>query len=351
MLRTEIDKAVEESSRKLLEVSIPPVRRWLLECVLHKGPEDLSLQRAMAESEHYPPRVKLLETLREDGTWPIPASRRVMEDRGPGPPYGWTSVTVLRNLYMLYEYGATRETGRVEAAVERILTWQDESGFIRGPELDTFPRAHHNGLALGILMRYGCDRDPRTRAIVRWLLKTQRRDGGWNIPYHQDVKYLPEYRHMRVPEFVRLVNQGGVPGYDAELYSDVPSCIWSTVGALRGLAWVKPMAKNPEVKRACGYVLDNFFKRNYHGNFNKSERSWTVLKFPTYLGSGLTALDSLEYLGMGPEEQRMERPIKWLLGARAKDGFWYRSERPHPIDDQWISVTALMVLRYFSDMH
>ncbi len=351
MLKVEIDKAVEESSSKLLKISIAPVRRWLLEYVLCKDREDTSLQRAIAESEHYPPRIKLLETLREDGTWPIPASRKVIEDAGPGPPYGWTSVTILRNLYMLYEYCATRDTGRIDAAVERILGWQDEAGYIRGPELDTFPRVYHNGLALGIVARYGRENDPRADALVRWLLKTQRRDGGWNIPYLQDVKYLPEYKHMRVSDFIRLVNKGGAPRYDPERYYDVPSCIWSTVGAIRGLAWIKPQARNPDVKRACGYVLDNFFKRNYHGNFNRSERSWTVLKFPTYFGSGLTALDSLIYLGMGPEDERMERPMKWLLGARAADGFWYRSERPHPIDDQWVTVTALMILKYYSDMY
>lgn len=139
MLKAEIDKVVDESSSRLLKASIPPVRRWLLEFVLHKGREDIALQRAIAESEHYPPRLRLLETLREDGTWPIPASRKMVEDAGPGPPYGWTSVTILRNLYMLYEYCATRDTGRIDVAVERIMGWQDEAGYIRGPERDTFP--------------------------------------------------------------------------------------------------------------------------------------------------------------------------------------------------------------------
>ncbi len=92
------------------------------------------------------------------------------------------------------------------------------------------------------------------------------------------------------------------------------------------------------------FVLDNFFRRNYHTSFNHSERNWTMLKFPVHHGSGLTALDCLGYLGFGPNDERMDKPIRWLMSMRKSDGFWYRSMRPHHLDDQWITVTALAVL-------
>ncbi len=348
-LTAEMRRVVDESARRLLKDSVPPVRTWLLEYIMDKGREDLALQRAFAEAERFPPRVKLIKTLREDGTWPIPTSRRVVEDAGPGPPYGWTYMTMLRNLYMLFEYRAPREEGHIDAAVERILGWQHEDGYIMGPDPDTIPRPHYNGLALAVACRYGRERDPRTKAIVRWLLRSQRRDGGWVIPYLQDVKYLPQYKHMRVGEFVRLVRRGDVPEYDASMYYDIPSCAWSTVGAMRGIAWDPTQIGSRDSRRGCMFILDSFFRRNHHANFNKSERNWTILKFPTYHGSGLTAMDTLMYMGIRLDEKRMERAVRWLMGARSTDGYWYRSERPHPLDDQLVTVTALMILKYLSD--
>jgi hypothetical protein len=320
----------------------------LLEYVLDKDVEDTQVKDALAECESYPPRVKLLESLREDGTWPIPTYRKIAEDSGPGPPYGWTYITMLRNLYMLYEYCVPKESGHIEAALDRMLSWQHEDGYIQGPELDGIPRPHYNGLALGMLLRFGMEKDPRTDRLAHWLLGQQRHDGGWNIRYLQDVKYLPEYRNLRLSDFVDMVRAGDVSGYDSDNFRDVPSCIWSSVGALRGLAWDRIYIADKRVARGGSFVLDRFFKRNYHANFFQAERNWTMLKYPTFYGSGLTALDVIAYLGFNLNDQRMEKPTRWLLNARRSDGLWHRSERPHPIDDQWISVTALMVLHYIS---
>ena len=98
MRGTELDQAIDQSAQRLLKVAVPPVRFWLLTYIMQKGPEDHDVQKALDESKRYSPRVKLLEKLREDGTWPISSQRKAQEDAGPGPPYGWTYITMLRNL-------------------------------------------------------------------------------------------------------------------------------------------------------------------------------------------------------------------------------------------------------------
>lgn len=351
MLRAEIDRIVEESSRRLYQISIPPVRCWLLDGVLCKDREDSVMQKALAETERYPPRVKLLSTLREDGTWPISKQRKAEEGKGPGSPFGWTSTTAIRNLYMLYEYFTPPGTGHMDVALENILRWQHDDGYIMGPEPDMLPRPAHNGLALCVLYRFKKGSDPRVGKIIRWLLENQRYDGGWSIPYIQDARYLPEYRYMGMPEFIRKVQAGKVPKCSAEESKNIPSCIWSTLGVLRGLNWSETHRQSRNVMRGGDFILDHFFKRNYHSSFYHSEKNWTMLKFPVYNGSGLTAIDCLEYMGFGPDDPRMEKPIRWLMSMRHGDGFWYRSVRPHNIDDQWITVTALMVLAYYSRMY
>ncbi|MGD9962682.1 MAG: hypothetical protein AB7S97_02110 [Thermoplasmata archaeon] len=351
MLRTEVDKAVEGTAAKLNQTAVPPVRRWVLEYVLWKEKTDPALTRAIEECKTYRPLLKLLESQRPDGTWPISTPRRIEEEAGPGPPYGWTQITMVRNLYMLFEYWATRDMGHIEDSLELLLSWQGEDGLIRGPERDDIPRPYNYGLTLGAFLKFGMKGDMRVERLLQGLLKLQRHDGGWNIPYIQDMRYLPDYKYMKRDEFLRLKVEGRLPDYDPSDYEDVPSCIWTTLGALRGISMYRSLTGEKRVKKAAEFVLDRFFKRNHHSSYYMSEHNWTMLKFPTYYGSGLTALDTLVHLGFGPEDERMEKPIKWLLGARAKDGLWHRSERPHPLDDQWISLVSLEILGQFRDLY
>ncbi len=350
-LKTEIDRIIEESSRKLYQISIPPVRCWLLDGVLYKGREDSAYQKALAECERYPPRVKLLNTLREDGTWPISKQRMIEEDAGPGPPFGWTSTMVLRNLYLLYEYFTPPGTGYTDNALERILERQHEDGYILGPEQDMLPRPARNGLAMCVLYRFKKERDPRVRKLVQWIVDSQRHDGGWNIPFIQDARYRDEYKYLPIDEFVAMVKRGEVAACTAEESRTIPSCIWSTLGALRGLNWSDSLREDKKFRSGGDFLLNSFFKRNYHTNFYYSEKNWTMLKFPVYYGSGLTAIDCLEYMGFGPDDPRMEKAIRWLISMRRSDGFWYRSIRPHILDDQWITVTALMILAFYLRMY
>ncbi|MEM0344193.1 MAG: hypothetical protein QXU73_08140, partial [Thermoplasmata archaeon] len=97
----EIDRVVSETSRKLLQVAVPPVKYWLLVDTLGFDHDDPLVRRTVEECKVWPPRVKILETLRPDGTWPISKARKMAEDAGPGPPVGWTYITMLRNLQLL----------------------------------------------------------------------------------------------------------------------------------------------------------------------------------------------------------------------------------------------------------
>ncbi len=350
-MRQEINAAIEHSSVRLEKIAVPPVKFWLQVYVQGMDREDARVQRTLDDAKRYPPRVKLLNALREDGTWPISKQRMAMEEAGPGPPYGWTYITIIRNLVVLHEYCVSSDEGFVDNALDKLLTWQNVDGYIEGPSTDMIPSPFYNGMALSTFMKFDRPRnDPRVAKLIDWLMRMQRHDGGWNIPYIQDVKLLPQYRHMKMGEFIDLVRRGDIP-YDPRAFRNVPSCYWSTVGALTGLAWIPDDPTDPRIKdivRGGDFVLDGFFKKNNHSSFNKSEKHWTTLKYPTYYGSGYWAMGSLLYLGFGPGDRRTEKPIRWLLQARAKDGFWYHKERPHKLQDQWLTVSILMVLRHYS---
>lgn len=341
---TEISKLVDETARKLCQMASPPVRYYLLTGIWERPQEDMLVSRALEECRRYPPRVKLLQTLREDGTWPISVSHRKEEEAGRGPPYGWTYITMLRHLNDLADYLTSREEGRVETALEKILGWQTDEGYIPGPWDVSFALPQFNGYALRMLIRFGMEKDPRVRKLIRWTLDSQRPDGGWRVPYLEDVKYDPKYRLMRQSVFLDLVRDNKVHPYDPKDYDNIPSCIWTTMMIVRGLTHSMELSRREETRRGAEFFLDRFFQRNYHPLFFQSPTHWTKLRDPTYYGSGLCALDLLTWLGFGAEDSRMHRPVKWLLDSRSSDGFWHRSERPDPRKAEWITEAALCVL-------
>jgi hypothetical protein len=345
---SEIERVVQESTRKLLQVSVPSIKYWLLVDALERDQSDPLVQRAVAECKVYPPRLKLIRTLREDGTWPLSRSRKAAEDAGPGPPVGWTYITMLRNLQLLEDMCTDRSEGFISCALEKILSWQKKEGYILGPYHDLFPLPHFNGYAIRNLNIYGMQDDPRVKKLANWLLSIQRHDGGWVIPYQEDVKYLPEYRQMKMPDFMELVRKGETPKSDPKGFKDVPSCIWTTMMVIRGLARDKANRRRREILRGADFFLDRFFKANRHEAYYHSEKNWTQLKYPPYFGSGLGALYTLTVLGYGPGDERMEKPIRWLLDARHSDGFWWQSDRPHMQKDLWISELAIEVLHRYS---
>jgi len=348
MAADEIARVVEQSSRKLFQISSPPVRYWLLTQVLKRREEDAVLQQTVEECAKYRPKMKLLSKLRPDGTWPIPKHKEFAEKAGPGPPIGWTFRTMLWNLFLLAEYRSSIREGYVNASLNKMLSWQRPEGYIPGPWTDCFPLPYFNGHALHLLIRFGMEKDARVKKLIKWELSMQRADGGWNIPFLMDVHYLPEYRGMRIRDFIEFIRTADKSKFDLEKFEDIPSCIWTTMLVVWGLAESEKLSRSRAVKKGAEFFLNRFFKRNYHSTYYMSESHWTRLNYPIHFGSGLMALDILTKLGYGPDDPRMEKPIGWLVGARSSDGMWSQSLRPHPERDQWITLYALRTLARYS---
>jgi hypothetical protein len=346
----DIRSLVGQSSRMLYPISHPPVKYWLMTQVMELSDDDEELEECLRNCMNYKPKVKLLQKLRPDGTWPIPVHKKAAEDAGPGPPIGWTYRTILWNLFTLSEYKTSREEGHVNVALRNMLRWQTSRGDIPGPWTDAFTLPYFNGYALHNLLVFGLEKDPGVRRLMNWLLTEQRPDGGWIIPFLMDVHTLPEYRWMRMWNFIDYVRERGESMFDRSALLQIPSCHWSTMLVIWGLAESTRWRKSKQVKRGAELILDRFFKKNPHFTYYKSESHWKKLRYPTRFGSGLMALDILTKLGYGPDEPRMEKPINWLISARGANGLWSQSERPTPEKDQWISLIALRTLHRYASL-
>jgi len=335
---------VEQSSRRLLQVSIPPVRFWLLRDVMDRGESDILFRRTIEECELFPARLKLLNAIREDGAWPILKHQKKQEEKEGGAPMGWTYSTMLTNLYKLLQMRTERSEGRVEVSLERILGWQTDEGYIPGTWIDLFPIPYWNAFAAHDLIRFGMGDDPRVEKLVSWLVSMQRLDGGWNIPYYEDVKYLPQYRRLSPEEFVKVLAKEGVDKHDPKSLQQFPSCIWSTVQVLWGLVESQDLASSRKIRQGGHFILERFLERNPHPSFYPTANHWYVFRYPPSTGGGLPALQVLTRLGFGPDDPRMDRAIRWLVEQRGDDGFWHRTLGAHPTSDQWITLIALQVL-------
>lgn len=351
MLADEIERIINESGRKLLQSASPSVKFWLYTHVFSKDREDAVVQRTLVECEKYPPRRRLLESIREDGTWPTPRTER--DDKNHMPPRSADPelVTVYRNLVRLLHFVTTPEDEGVDRALERLLRGQSKDGCLEGPMMHGFPQPHYNGYALYILFGFYREHDPRALKASDWLMTLQRRDGGWNMPYLQDLRYLPEYQQLTMDEFVRLMKSDDRPDYDPRSVASMPSCHWTTMTVLWGLANNPSNRKDRRVQKGADFLLSRFFKKNPHSNYYERAGNWTTLRYPNNKCGGLAALEVLTVLGKGPNDTRMERPIEWLLSERYRDGFWTESNRPHMERDQWLTLGALEVLRDYSRNH
>lgn len=347
MLATEIEKIIDESSRKLLQSASPSVKFWTYTHVLGKDREDVVVQRTLDECKRYPPRTNLLKSIGEDGTWPI--SRRARYDeRVSSRSVDPDMITVYRNLLRLLHFVTMPEDEGVDRALERLLRGQSKEGCLVGPMTHGLPQPHYNGFALYILCGFFKEHDPRVVRASDWLMSQQRRDGGWSMPYLQDLRYLPEYQGMTSDEFVELMRSDDRSEYDPRSMTSIPSCHWTTMVVLWGLANNPPNRKDSRLQKGADFLLSRFFERNPHPNFYESRNNWTKLRYPNYRCGGLAALEVLTLLGKGPDDARMEKPMKWLLSERYRDGLWTESNRPHGERDQWLTLGALEVLRDYS---
>ncbi|MGD9963140.1 MAG: hypothetical protein AB7S97_04495 [Thermoplasmata archaeon] len=348
MLVDDINRVVDESASRLLQSSSPSVRYWTLKDIMGKDREDAIVQRVLEECEKYPPRLQIIRKIGSDGTWSVPRTSERDEASYARAPEYVVHMTMLKNLLKILHFVTEPGDPRVDRSLERLLSWQTPEGYIEGPMTHGFPQPHYNGYALYLLVGFSADEDPRLSKLAEWLMSTQRKDGGWNMPYIQDIRYRPEYKDIGMSEFVKLMQTDERDRHDPRRMQEIPSCHWTTVMVLWGLNEMLWSRRSRCVEKGADLVLSRFFQKNPHPNFYESEKNWEALKYPNNKCSGLAALDVLTKAGKGPDDPRMEKPIRWLISSRQRDGYWSESDRPHTETGQWITLMALWVLKQYA---
>jgi prenyltransferase/squalene oxidase-like repeat protein len=154
----------------LLDTKEPSVRIRCLTEVLGRSADDPEVVAATAEQGRSGWGHEILSRQLPDGQWDAPStsSRDLYV-----PKYIATNWRLL----VLSDLGFSRAQPGIARAAEVVLrTEAGPTGQLGGSESEVC----YTGNAVRMMTRFGYGDDPRVRAALRWLLDTQKSDGGWH---------------------------------------------------------------------------------------------------------------------------------------------------------------------------
>ncbi len=257
-----------------------------------------------------------------DGHWTTPGTSARELYRPKYTATNWFSI-------VLADLGATRTDPRIERAATLLLDrWSEADGILSGHGGEVC----YTGNAIRTLVRFGYLDHPVVQQSIDWIVREQKRDGGWN-------------------------------------------CFPSQKGTLDGWEGLAALAEIPEPERSEA-VRDSiergaefYLKRNLMDEGHPGYAPWLRLHYPNHFFYDLlVGLRILTRLGYG-SDRRLGKAERWLLSKRLRDGTWAidatqpdwdpgeaaRYGFPGPefplllelpgLRSRWVTVEALSVLR------
>jgi len=299
--------------------SDPSVRVRVLREVLGRPEDDPAVVRAQGEIGRKGWAAKILAEQLPEGHWVTKGTSAFELYR---PKYVATNWMLL----VLADLGLSKKNPRIRKAADlflrRFSVPQGDLGGRIGEVCIT-------GNAVRALVRFGYLKDPRLQPAIDWLVRHQKKDGGWH-------------------------------------------CFRSSVGtldcweALSAFAALPPGSRTPAIERSIERGAEFYLERNLFREGRAPYPPWFRLHYPVhYYYDILVGLDVLTSLGYG-DDPRMRPALDRLERMRNRDGSWnmdalhpdtedpgYQVRGPfYPLGlevagrpSRWITTTALAVLK------
>jgi hypothetical protein len=279
----------------------------------------------------YEAAQRLIGRQQADGSWRYPGSK----GRDPGSGIRYDLLETYRSLRVLVEmHGCDRAHPALARAVEFVFSCQTDEGDIRGIIGSQYMPYYH-GAILELLVKAGCQDDPRLEKGLRWLLDMRQDDGGWYVP----AQGVPPKQKTHA-----LWHGPPVQPDRARPFSHL-----ATGMALRAFAAHPGHFRRPEAIKAGECLKGRLFKADRY-NDRKGREYWLKLQFPFWWTTLLTALDTLARLGFGKEDPDVARGLEWFLTNQAEDGLWgtgYGSGPRAEENRRWVGLAACRALKAF----
>jgi hypothetical protein len=296
----------------------PSVRFRVLRDLLDRPEDDPAVVRAHKEIGRKGWAARILREQHARGHWVTPGT-------SAGELYRPKYVASNWRLLVLSDLGMTRKHPRVAKAASLFLRRFSASGDLGGKASEVCM----TGNAVRMLTRFGYLKDPRVKPAIDWLVRHQKKDGGWHC-FRSATGTLDSWE------------------------------------ALAAFAALPPNSRTPEIRRAIERGAEFFLKRRLFQEGSPVYRPWLRLHYPVhYYYDILVGLDVLTSLGYGGNA-RMGPALDRLEGMRNQNGSWnmdalhpdtedpnYQFRGPvYPLEleapgrpSRWITTTALTVLK------
>ena len=303
----------------------PSVRLRVLRDVLDRPEDDPALGRAKKEIGRKGWAAKILSEQHPDGQWATKGTSAFELYR---PKY----VSTNWRLLVLADLGLTGKNPRIRKAVALFLRRYAGSKTARSPSGGLGYRGSEvcfTGNAARMLVRFGYLGDPRVQPAIDWLVRHQKKDGGWHC----------------FPSKVGTLD------------------CWEALSAFGELP---PGSRTPAIERSIERGAEFYLERNLFREGRAPYPPWFRLHYPVhYYYDILVGLDVLTFLGYG-DDPRMGPALDRLEKMRNPDGTWnldahhpdsedpvYQFRGPfYPLGlevpgrrSRWITTTALAVLK------
>ncbi|HYS99862.1 MAG TPA: hypothetical protein VEO20_04285 [Thermoplasmata archaeon] len=297
----------------------PSVRVRVLRDLLERPEDDAELVRAQQQIGRKGWAAKILREQHPHGQWATSGTSAAELYR---PKYVATNWRLL----VLSDLGLTKKHPRIAKGMNLLVRRR----FLPAGELGRIgSEVCITGNAVRMLLRFGYTKHPHLRPAIDWLVRYQKKDGGWH-------------------------------------------CFRSSTGtldcweALAAFAALPPASRSPEVHRSIERGAEFYLSRALFREGATPYRPWFRLHYPVhYYYDLLVGLDVLTSLGYG-DDRRMRPALDRLEAMRNRDGSWnldalhpdtedpnYQVRGPfYPLGlevpgrpSRWITTTALTVLQ------
>ena len=226
--------------------------------------------------------ASILRTQWPDGHWLTPGTSGEDLYRPKYIATNWFAI-------ILADLGMTRADPRIRRTAEMILDrWSAREDELTGRDAEICI----TGNAVRTLIRFGYLEHPAVQASIAWIVRTQKRDGGWH-------------------------------------------CFRSRTGTLDSWEGLAALAEIPEdrrdeaVRRSIERGAEFFLERRLMKEGSVRYPPWFRIHYPNhYFYDVLVGLRILTRLGYGAD-RRLVPALRWLRGKRAADGTW-ALEASHP---------------------
>jgi hypothetical protein len=210
-----------------------------------------------------------------DGHWGTPGTSPEELYRPKFTATNWMAI-------MLADLGMTRSDPRIERTAELILDrWSPRGGDLSGEAGEICV----TGNAVRALIRFGYLEHPSVQRSIRWIVATQKTDGGWHC--------FPS-------------RTGTLDGWEG----------------LAALAEIPDGARDDAVRRSIERGAGFYLKRRLMREGAPRHMPWYRIHYPNhYFYDLLVGLGIVTRLGYGADP-RVRPALRWLMGKRSRDGTW-----------------------------